>query len=306
MLPQRRSALGRQQLLDLQGRIAIERRVSMRPCEHRCRLEMDPLSESSLAFPEFAPGEVWLVGAGPGDPRLLTLFAVHALRQADEIFYDALLDARVLRLAKPDAILTPAGKRGGKASPHQDDINEALIESARLGRRIVRLKGGDPFVFGRGAEEMRALVQAGLSVRIVPGISSGLAGPALAGIPATVRTTNHAVILATGHRPVDDETAAAWEKLARTGQPIILYMAMARLDEIVAAFRRGGLADETPAAILENATTDRERLLETTLGAVATDAAEHGFSAPAIVVIGKIVTMRQELRGLLASWHSSS
>lgn len=265
---------------------------------------MDLLSDRALAFPEFAPGDVWLVGAGPGDPRLLTLFAVYALGQADEIFYDALLDERLLRLAKPDAILTPAGKRGGKASPHQDDINDALIESARLGRRIVRLKGGDPFVFGRGGEEMRALVQAGLSVRIVPGLPSGLAGPALAGIPATVRTINHAVILATGHRAVDDETAAAWGKLARTGQPIILFMAMANLAEIAAAFRNGGLADDTPAAIIENATTQRERILETTLGSVASDAEAHGFAVPAIVVIGKIVTMRQELRGFLLSSHS--
>ena len=265
---------------------------------------MDPLADCALAFPEFAPGEIWLVGAGPGDPRLLTLLAVHALVQADEIFYDALLDPRVLRLAKPEAILTPAGKRGGKASPHQADINDALIESARLGRRIVRLKGGDPFVFGRGAEEMRALVQAGFSVRIVPGLPSGLAGPALAGIPATVRTINHAVILATGHREVDSETAAEWEKLARTGQPIILFMAMGHLAEIAAAFWRGGLADDTPVAILENATTDRERILETTLGAAASDAAAQGFAAPAIVVVGQIVRMRQELRGLLATWHS--
>ncbi|WP_041317817.1 uroporphyrinogen-III C-methyltransferase [Hyphomicrobium nitrativorans] len=267
---------------------------------------MDPLADCALAFPEFASGEIWLVGAGPGDPRLLTLLAVHALGQADEIFYDALLDTRVLRLAKPNAILTPVGKRGGTVSPHQDDINDALIESARLGRRIVRLKGGDPFVFGRGAEEMRALVQAGRSVRIVPGLPSGLAGLALAGIPATVRTINHAVILATGHRVVDDETAAEWETLARTGQPIILFMAMARLAEIAAAFQRGGLADDTPAAIIENATTERERIIETTLGAVVSDAAAHSFSAPAIVVIGKIVTMRQDLRGLLLSWQSSA
>lgn len=265
---------------------------------------MDLLLNSKFEFPEFRPGEVWLVGAGPGDPRLLTLLAVHALREADEVVYDALLDARLLRLAKPNAILTPAGKRGGKPSPHQSDINEALIESARHGRRIVRLKGGDPFVFGRGAEEMRALVKAGIRVRIVPGLSAGLAGPALAGIPATVRTANHAVILATGHRPVDRSTAAEWEKLARTGQPIVLFMAMAHLDEIAAAFQRGGLAGETPAAIIENAATDRERVLETALRDVAADAKRHGFAAPAIVVVGQTVAMRAELKTLLVSWHA--
>ncbi|MCC7251777.1 uroporphyrinogen-III C-methyltransferase [Hyphomicrobium sp.] len=264
---------------------------------------MTPLPDSTFAFPEFAPGEVWLVGAGPGDPRLLTLFAVHALQQADEIFYDALLDARILRLAKPEAILTSAGKRGGKPSPHQSDINIALVESARQGRRVVRLKGGDPFVFGRGAEEVQALAEAGIRVRIVPGISAGLAGPALAGIPATVRTTNHAVILATGHRVVDAETLAEWEKLARTGQPIILFMAMSRLAEIANAFQRGGLPADTPAAIIENATTDRERVVETSLGALAEDAATHRFDPPAIVVIGKIVTIRRELQKLLAHWH---
>lgn len=266
-------------------------------------MQTNLLPDSTFAFPEFTGGEVWLVGAGPGDPRLLTLFAVHALQHADEIFYDALIDERLLRIAREEAILTSVGKRGGKPSAHQSNINNALIQSAREGKRIVRLKGGDPFVFGRGAEELRALAGAGIRVRVVPGISTGLAGPALAGIPATVRTTNHAVILATGHRIVDAVALTEWEKLARTGQPIILFMAMARLHEIAEAFQRGGLPADTPAAIIEKATTDQERVLETSLGTLASDAAQHLFNPPAIVVIGKIVSIRHELQHLMARWH---
>lgn len=243
------------------------------------------------------------MGAGPGDPRLLTLFAVHALQQADEIYYDALVDTKILRLAKPGSILTAAGKRGGKPSSHQSDINDALVSGARLGKRIVRLKGGDPFLFGRGAEEVRAFAKAGLRYRIVPGISAGLAGPALAGIPATLRTTNHAVILATGHRAVDAETSAEWEKLAQTGQPVIFFMAVSHLAEISKAFQRGGFPADTPTAIIESATTDRERIIETSLGAAASAAEKYRVAAPAIVVIGKIVTLRQELQKLMGHWH---
>ena len=154
-------------------------------------------------LPDFPPGEVWLAGAGPGDPRLLTVLALHALQVADDIVHDALIDARVLRLAAKDAELIAAGKRGGRPSPHQRDINEVLIERARMNRRVLRLKGGDPFVFGRGWDEAAALTAAGIRFRIIPGLTSGLAAAALAGIPATSRDTNHAVVLAAGHRAED-------------------------------------------------------------------------------------------------------
>ena len=154
----------------------------------------------NLSLPRFEAGTVWLVGAGPGDPGLLTLHALNALSQADAVIYDALIDDEILGLAAPDALREFAGKRGGRPSSKQRDISERLIELARDGKRVLRLKGGDPFVFGRGAEEALALVAADVPFRVVPGITAGIGGLAYAAIPATTRDTNHAVILATGHK----------------------------------------------------------------------------------------------------------
>jgi len=256
---------------------------------------MDRLPAPFPSFPDFAPGEVWLVGAGPGDPRLLTLMAVHALRCADAIVHDALVDSRVLDLARAGAEVRLAGKCGGKPSPHQTDINEIVVALARAGKKVVRLKGGDPFVFGRGGEEARALARAGIAFRIVPGLTAGLAAAALAGIPATTRETNHAIILATGHRAVDERAIEAWEAIARTGQPVILYMAMAHLAEIAAAFERAGMAPDTPVTIIASATFSDERVLETRLATARADATAHGIEPPAIVIVGSIAALRPEL-----------
>jgi uroporphyrin-III C-methyltransferase len=250
---------------------------------------------SDLVFPEFLPGEVWLVGAGPGDPRLLTLMAVHALRSGDVIVHDELIDRRVLEFASPGTEIQSAGKRGGKPSPHQSDINERLIALARDGRKVVRLKGGDPFVFGRGGEEALSLARAGIAFRIVPGLTSGLAATALAGIPATTRETNHAVILATGHRALDEDAKRDWAAMARTGQPIVLYMAMSNLSEIARTFIDAGMAADTPVAIVASATYATERVLETVLARAADDAKANGIGAPAIVVVGHIGALRAEL-----------
>jgi uroporphyrin-III C-methyltransferase len=255
--------------------------------------------------PEFPPGEVWLAGAGPGDPRLLTLLAVHALACADDIVHDALVDRRVLDLARPGAELHFAGKRGGRPSPLQRDINELLIARARLGRRVLRLKGGDPFVFGRGGEEALALVAAGIPYRVIPGVTSGLAAAALAGIPATTRETNHAVIIAAGHRKAEGSAAADWEALARTRQPIILYMPMAELSEIVAALQRGGLAPTTVAVIIHAATTENETVVETTLADIVAAAAERRLAAPSVVIIGAIGELRQALTRTMRPWQWS-
>lgn len=246
-------------------------------------------------FPELASGHVWLVGAGPGDPRLLTVMAIHALRSADTIVHDALVDPRILRLAREDAEIHFAGKRGGRPSPQQRDINELIIAEAKRGRRVLRLKGGDPFVFGRGGEEAYALVSAGIPFRVVPGITSGLAAPALAGIPATTRETNHAVILAAGHRADDATAARSWEALAATGQPIILYMALAQLPEITAACLRGGLAPGTPAAVISHASSEDERIVETCLADLPADVAAHGITSPAVIVIGANAALRAVL-----------
>jgi uroporphyrin-III C-methyltransferase len=249
--------------------------------------------------PPFEPGTVWLVGAGPGDPGLLTLHAVNALRQADAVVYDALIGDGILALAREGALLEFAGKRGGKPSPRQADITGRLIALAREGKRVLRLKGGDPFVFGRGGEEATALAEAGIPFRVVPGVSSGLAALALHGIPGTTRDTNHALILATGHSAQGDEIE--WAALARTGAPIVLYMAVANLSEIVAKLRQGGLAGSTPAAVVCGATTANERVVETTLSGLAELAAGGAISTPAVVAIGAIAGVRARLREYLMS-----
>ena len=254
-------------------------------------------------MPDFPSGEVWLAGAGPGDPRLLTMLALHAVSNADTIVHDALVDPRILELADKSAERIFAGKRGGRPSPQQRDINTILIDRARAGRRVLRLKGGDPFVFGRGLDEAAALTEAGIRFRIIPGITSGLAAAALAGIPATSRDTNHAVILAAGHRAQDGKSVADWEALAKVGQPIILYMPMAQLAEITAALARGGMASDTPAAIIQGASTAEERVLESSLAKLADDAHREGIGAPAIVVIGKIAGLRQGLLSSMVGWQ---
>ena len=255
------------------------------------------------ALPDFPAGEVWLAGAGPGDPRLLTVLALHAVSNADIIVHDALVDLRILDLARTDVERIFAGKRGGRPSPQQRDINTILVDRARAGRRVLRLKGGDPFVFGRGWDEAAALTAAGIRFRVIPGITSGLAAAALAGIPATSRDTNHAVILAAGHRAQDGRSAADWEALARVGQPIILYMPMAQLDDITAALQRGGMPGDTPAAIIQGASTVDERVVESSLARLAEDARREGIGAPAIVVIGKIAGLRQGLLSSMVGWQ---
>jgi uroporphyrin-III C-methyltransferase len=252
-------------------------------------------------LPEFPPGEVWLAGAGPGDPRLLTVLALHAVTIADDIVHDALVDARVLRLARKDVVLLPVGKRGGRPSPKQHEINALLVERARAGRRVLRLKGGDPFVFGRGWDEVAALCEAGLRFRIIPGLTAGLAGTALAGIPATSRDTNHAVVLAAGHR-AEGQSIADWEALGRLGQPLILYMPMAQLEDIVAALQRGGLPGDTPAALIQSATTEAERVVESRLDTLAGDAARHDVGSPCLAVIGHIAALRKQALASMAGW----
>jgi len=254
-------------------------------------------------MPDFPPGEVWLAGAGPGDPRLLTLLALHAVSAADDIVHDALIDPRVLSLKRDGAELIPAGKRGGRPSSRQNDINGILIDRARAGRRVLRLKGGDPFVFGRGWDEVLALAEAGIRYRLIPGVTSGLAATALAGIPATTRETNHAVVLAAGHRADDDQSSADWEALARLGQPIVLYMPMTQLAGITAALIKGGLSADTPAALLQSATTEDERVVDSTLGRLVEDAHANAIASPAIVVIGAVAGLRKQMLTGLVGWR---
>jgi uroporphyrin-III C-methyltransferase len=245
-------------------------------------------------YPVFMPGEVWLVGAGPGDPGLLTLDALAALLQADVVVHDALIDARVLALARNGAQMQFAGKRGGKPSIAQEDICAQLIDLARNGLRVLRLKGGDPFVFGRGGEEMLALAQAGVPFRVVPGVTAGIGGLASAFMPATMRGVNQAIILATGHDPDEDGTLD-WSALARTRQPIVLYMGLRNIEKIAAALMHGGLPANTPAAVIASATLADQQVLVSTLERIASEAQAAKFTAPAMVVIGDVVETRRQL-----------
>ena len=253
-----------------------------------------PLTLPDHDWPEFPPGLVWLVGAGPGDPGLLTLQALHALRQADVIVHDALVDSRILDWRRPETALEYAGKRGGKPSAKQRDISLRLIELSREGKRVLRLKGGDPFVFGRGGEEAQALVQAGVPIRVTPGISAGIGGLAYAGIPVTHRDVNQAVTFLTGHDQSGlTPSAFDWQALARGSPVIVIYMAMKHLAQITGELRAAGRDGAEPLAIVSNATLPSMRVLETTLADAARDAEMHGMEAPAIVCLGRVVALRK-------------
>lgn len=246
--------------------------------------------------PKVEPGWVWLVGTGPGDPGLLTLDAYQALQQADYLVYDALVGDGVLKLAGTGAVLEYAGKRGGRPSPTQPSISRRLIQLARQGHRVVRLKGGDPFVFGRGGEEALALVAAGVPFRVVPGVSAGIGGLAYAGIPVTHRDTNSAVAFVTGHASSGEvPDNIDWPSLAKGAPVIVIYMALIHLATIAGHLMNGGRAPSEPVAIVSNATTSAQTVLETTLGSAAADAQAQSIPPPAIVVVGDVVGLRAGL-----------
>lgn len=245
------------------------------------------------------PGHVWLVGAGPGDAGLLTLLGLSALQQADVVVHDALLGTNILAWANPDAELIFAGKRGGVASPKQADISARLVELAKAGKRVVRLKGGDPLVFGRGGEEALTLLEAGVPFRFVPGISSGLGGLAYAGIPLTHRSTNSAVTFITGHSVTGDvPDNVDWQGLAKSSPALVIFMAIKHLDQIMGALIAGGRRADEPVAIVQNATLPTMRVLETTVAKTAEDAKAAGMGSPALIVIGDNVGLREQLNWL--------
>lgn len=247
-----------------------------------------------LPFPVFEPGTVWLVGAGPGAPGLISLLGYHALGEADVIVYDALVSDALLALAPASAERVYAGKRGGKPSEKQADITLRLIGWARAGRRVLRLKGGDPMMFGRGAEEALALARAGVGFRIVPGITAGIGGLAYAGIPVTHRDTNHAVVFLTGH----DETGAVpaavdWAAVAKAAPVLVMFMAVKHLPAIAERLMAAGRGPEERLAIVSNAALPEQSVLESTLGRAA--GLDGTIPTPAIVVLGPASAMRAEL-----------
>ena len=243
-----------------------------------------------LVPPLFAPGSVWLVGAGPGDPGLLTLHAAAAIEAADVILHDALVAPEILALAGQAARLEAAGKRAGKPGQAQLAINERLIALARQGLRVVRLKGGDPLVFGRGGEEALALAAAGIPFRIVPGISAGIGATAAAAIPLTHRGLAHAASFVTGHDRTGGLPADLdWAALARAAPVIVLYMALGTIGVIAEALIAAGRAPDEPVAFLSEATTKRQRVRRATLGTAGAVAAGIAGGEATLVVIGPTV-----------------
>jgi uroporphyrin-III C-methyltransferase len=246
-----------------------------------------------LGLPDFHPGWVWLVGAGPGDPGLITTLGLYAIAQADFILYDALVDETLLKLARPGVGLIFAGKRAGVRSCKQEDISNLLADLARQGHRVLRLKGGDPFVFGRGGEEAQNLARDAIPFRIVPGITAGIGGLAYAGIPLTHRDTNASVTFLTGHGADGQLPPHDWKALAQGAPTLVLYMARKQAGAIAQALIAAGRDPQEPAAIVGNATRTDQEVIVTTLENLA-DAAERS-PATSIIVIGENVRLRGQL-----------
>ena len=225
-------------------------------------------------------GKVYLIGAGPGDPELMTLKAARALGRCDVVLVDDLVHRGCLAHAKPGARIIEVGKRCGRYSTSQVFIEKTLMETAKAGHTVARLKGGDPFVFGRGGEELATLLAAGIEVEVIPGITAGTAVPAALGIPVTHRAFAHGVTFVTGHGADID-----WATLARSKTTLVIYMCLRNLENIVSSLRAAGMEPSTPACIIENGTLYTQRQLVTTLGRLS----GSGYRGPALIVIGDVV-----------------
>jgi uroporphyrin-III C-methyltransferase len=250
-----------------------------------------------MSFPE--NGKVFLIGAGPGDPELMTLKAARALHLADVVLVDDLVNRGCLAHARSDAKVIEVGKRGGYASTPQVFIEKLMIQYAKAGNTVARLKGGDPFVFGRGGEELQALAAEGIDVGIIPGVTAGLAVPAALGIPVTHRGVASGVTFVTGHTQEgaalgseprnDPRIEPNWEALARSGTTLVIYMGLRRLKEICGALMEAGMKPETPACAIENGTLRSQREVVGTLRDLAREVLNQKIASPAIVVIGDVV-----------------
>lgn len=235
-----------------------------------------------------SPGEVWLIGAGPGDPDLLTLRALQLLQQADVILYDRLVPDAILERARRDAERVFVGKESGDHA-QQAHINELMVSLARAGKRVARLKGGDGYVFGRGGEELEALAAAGVPWRVVPGITAALGAAAGADIPLTHRRLAHSVTLVSGHAALDD--SLDWRALAGPRQTVVFYMGVAQLPRIVARLRAAGAGGALPAAIVEHATLPAQRVLRSPLEQIAALAVRQRVAAPALLIVGEVTAL---------------
>ena len=251
---------------------------------------------SASARPRGEPVNVALVGAGPGDPGLMTVRGLTLLRRADVIVYDRLVDPRLLDEARPGAIPVFVGKSSGRHTLRQPEINALLVRHARCGRRVVRLKGGDPFVFGRGGEEAEALAAAGIPYEIVPGISSAVAVPAYAGIPVTQRGTASSFAVVTGHEDESKgESAVDWARLATAVDTLVVLMGTRRLPQIAAALLAAGRAPDTSVALVRWGTTDAQETVVGRLDQIAALAEMVRLTPPVVIVIGDVVDLRERL-----------
>ena len=249
-----------------------------------------------------ARGIVYLIGAGPGDPELITLKGIRRLRQADVVLYDRLINDELLGETKTEAELIFVGKQPTNHSMRQEEINALLIQHAQQGRMVVRLKGGDPFVFGRGGEEALALSEANIPFEVIPGVSSAIAVPAYAGIPVTHRNHTSAVTIITGHEKEQAQAPTLdWEALAKIGGTLVILMGVKELPAITRRLLAGGLAPDTPAAAIQEGTTPQQRVVNGTLATIATQALEERITSPAIVVVGTVVSLSNAL-----SWYESA
>lgn len=241
-------------------------------------------------------GKVYLVGAGPGDPGLLTIKGKTLLEFADVVIYDALVSPQIIDLINPQAEKIHAGKRRGRHSLLQEETTQLLIEKAQTHAVVVRLKGGDPFIFGRGGEEMEDLIQAGVPVEVVPGITSGIAAPAYAGIPLTHRDHSSSITFVTGHETAGKyRPSVNWEAIAKGSETIVIYMGVHNLPYIIQQLTEAGQSPETPVALIRWGTRPDQEELIGTLETIVQKVEETGFEAPAIAVIGSVVNFKSRL-----------
>jgi uroporphyrin-III C-methyltransferase/precorrin-2 dehydrogenase/sirohydrochlorin ferrochelatase len=283
----------------LEPRVRHRCEVSLEERVGRVRSACEPRGDASWNAWRASPfggtrGIVYLVGAGPGDPDLLTLRAARLMRSVDAVVYDYLVSDAVLALVDPRAERIYAGKRQGCHALAQDEINKLLVALARRGKHVLRLKGGDPFVFGRGGEECEFLAAHGVPFEVVPGVTSASGASCYAGIPLTHRDCARAVIFATGHLK-DGSSDLDWETLARPNQTVVIYMGLTRLAEICRELIAHGASPSLPAAVIERATTERERVVSGTLADLAELAARTGVKPPSLVIVGEVVRLREAI-----------
>ena len=251
---------------------------------------------STLRAGEQDPGEVVLVGAGPGDPGLLTLRALRALQNADVILYDRLVSAEILDLARRDAERINVGKTAGDAQVSQDEINTLLVQLAQQGKRVCRLKGGDPFIFGRGGEELEALAAAGVRFEVVPGVTAAAGCAAYAGIPLTHRDHAQSLVFVTGHTKDEAADTVDWDHLARPAQTVVFYMGLGHLERIVSRLRAHGAPESRAAAIVEQGTRAEQRVVTGTLADLAQKARQSGIQSPALLIVGEVTRLHETLQ----------